>query len=213
VSSLQEERFKFDETLTGFKWLGHRALELQQAGFTPLFAFEEAIGFMFSPSPGSIKDKDGVAAAAVFAEMAADLKQWGIGVAQHLQSLRELYGYFETRSSYFTSDKPADIRAVFERLRQGGNYPKVHLSFLLILKPKQKDRQRKVCLNTHACNWCAHAKHLMQSTVSVKSAHTTARALVLVSAKFLHLQGKMFLVQCRWLAWQLTMSVHVLCSQ
>ncbi len=45
---MQEERFKFDETLTGFKWLGHRALELQQAGFTPLFAFEEAIGFMFA---------------------------------------------------------------------------------------------------------------------------------------------------------------------
>ncbi|KAA6429978.1 MAG: phosphoglucomutase 2 [Trebouxia sp. A1-2] len=55
----QEERFKFDETLTGFKWLGHRALELQQAGFTPLFAFEEAIGFMFAGAPGSIKDKDG----------------------------------------------------------------------------------------------------------------------------------------------------------
>lgn len=120
----QEERFKFDETLTGFKWLGHRALELQQAGFTPLFAFEEAIGFMFAGPPGSIKDKDGVAAAAVFAEMAADLNQWGITVAQHLQSLRDLYGYFETRSSYFTSDKPADIQAVFQRLRHEGNYPK-----------------------------------------------------------------------------------------
>ncbi|DBA82022.1 TPA: hypothetical protein ACH3X1_007720 [Trebouxia sp. C0004] len=120
----QEERFKFDETLTGFKWLGHRALELQQAGFTPLFAFEEAIGFMFGGAPGSIKDKDGVAAAAVFAEMAADLNHWGISVAQHLQSLRDLYGYFETRSSYFTSDRPADIRAVFQRLRHEGNYPK-----------------------------------------------------------------------------------------
>ena len=105
--------------------MGHRALELQQAGFTPLFAFEEAIGFMFGGTPSSIKDKDGVAAAAVFAEMAADLNQWGISVAQHLGSLRDLYGYFEVRSSYFTSDKPADIRAVFERLRYEGNYLKV----------------------------------------------------------------------------------------
>ena len=80
---------------------------------------------MFAGPTGSIKDKDGVAAAAVFAEMAADLKQWGINVAQHLESLGDLYGYFETRSGYFTSDKPADIRAVFERLREGGNYPKV----------------------------------------------------------------------------------------
>ena len=126
---MQEERFNFDETLTGFKWLGHRAVELQQAGFTPIFAFEEAIGYMFAGSPGSIKDKDGIAAAAVFAEMAADLGQWGITVAQHLQSLRDLYGFFEVRASYFTSDKPADIRAVFERLCQDGNYPKVYISF------------------------------------------------------------------------------------
>ena len=80
---------------------------------------------MFGGAPGSVKDKDGIAAAVVFAEMAADLQQWGIGVAQHLESLKELYGFFETRASYFTSDKPADIRAVFARLRQDGNYPKV----------------------------------------------------------------------------------------
>lgn len=129
---MQEERFNFDETLTGFKWLGHRALELQQAGFTPIFAFEEAIGYMFASSPGSIKDKDGIAAAAVFAEMAADLGQWGISVAQHLESLKELYGFFEVRASYFISDKPADIRAVFERLRQDGNYPKVGGNALLL---------------------------------------------------------------------------------
>ena len=126
---LQEEGFKFDETLTGFKWLGHRALELQQTGSTPLFAFEEAIGFMFAPNLNSIKDKDGVAAAAIFAEMAADLQQWELTVAQQLDTLRDLYGYFETRSNYFTSDKPADIRAVFERLRSNGTYLKVKCCF------------------------------------------------------------------------------------
>ena len=41
------EGFEFWETLTGFKWLGNMALELEQRGPTPLFAFEEAIGFMF----------------------------------------------------------------------------------------------------------------------------------------------------------------------
>jgi phosphomannomutase len=28
------EGFRFEETLTGFKWLGNRALQLQQEGFT-----------------------------------------------------------------------------------------------------------------------------------------------------------------------------------
>lgn len=39
------EGFRFDETLTGFKWLGNRALELKQKeGLEVVFAYEEAIG-------------------------------------------------------------------------------------------------------------------------------------------------------------------------
>lgn len=37
---------RFEETLTGFKWLGNRACELKNEGVEVLFAFEEAIGFM-----------------------------------------------------------------------------------------------------------------------------------------------------------------------
>ena len=51
---MQEEGFHYEETLTGFKWLGHRALELQQQGFHALFAFEEAIGFMLGTA---VRDK------------------------------------------------------------------------------------------------------------------------------------------------------------
>ena len=51
---LQEEGFHYEETLTGFKWLGNRALELQQQGFHVLFAFEEAIGFMLGTA---VRDK------------------------------------------------------------------------------------------------------------------------------------------------------------
>lgn len=46
------EGFRFVETLTGFKWLGSTALELERSqeqggeGLVALFAFEEAIGFM-----------------------------------------------------------------------------------------------------------------------------------------------------------------------
>jgi phosphoglucomutase len=42
------EGFVWAETLTGFKWLGNVATQLQQQrGLEVLFAFEEAIGFMF----------------------------------------------------------------------------------------------------------------------------------------------------------------------
>ena len=53
--------FKFEETLTGFKWLGNRSIELRAQGYDVLFSFEEAIGFCVGDV---VADKDGVLAAA-----------------------------------------------------------------------------------------------------------------------------------------------------
>jgi len=47
--------------------MGNATDDLRRAGKTVLFAFEEAIGFCIGDL---VKDKDGVCAAAVFAEMA-----------------------------------------------------------------------------------------------------------------------------------------------
>jgi phosphomannomutase len=73
------EGFTFEETLTGFKWMGSRTEELRAAGGTLLFSYEEAIGFCIGDV---VKDKDGVIAAAVFLELAAALRvrgeaRWG----------------------------------------------------------------------------------------------------------------------------------------
>ena len=46
-SMAAKEGFHFQETLTGFKWLGNVAEQLTGEGYEVLFAFEEAIGFMF----------------------------------------------------------------------------------------------------------------------------------------------------------------------
>lgn len=53
----RKEGFAFRETLTGFKWIGNELQKLEDEGFTPLFAYEEAIGFA---NGTTIKDKDGV---------------------------------------------------------------------------------------------------------------------------------------------------------
>lgn len=47
------EGFRFEQTLTGFKWLGNIAKQRQAQGLKVLFAFEEAIGFMF-PDVGMV---------------------------------------------------------------------------------------------------------------------------------------------------------------
>ena len=47
------EGFKFEQTLTGFKWVGNIAKARQAQGLKVLFAVEEAIGFMF-PDVGMV---------------------------------------------------------------------------------------------------------------------------------------------------------------
>lgn len=61
----------FQETLTGFKWMGNKAHELEQDGQHVLLAFEEAIGFMDGTH---VLDKDGVTAAIRMAELVAYLE-------------------------------------------------------------------------------------------------------------------------------------------
>lgn len=109
------EGLHFEETLTGFKWLGNRARELEEEGMTVLFCFEEAIGFSFNFA--LTPDKDGVAAAAVFNEMAAALDaERGVTVREHLASLYERYGTFANRQGYVVRD-PAANADLFAKLR------------------------------------------------------------------------------------------------
>ena len=57
---------RLEVTLTGFKWIVGRALELERAGFRFVLGFEEAIGYCIGDL---VRDKDGIAAAAHVARM------------------------------------------------------------------------------------------------------------------------------------------------
>ncbi|XP_070805307.1 phosphopentomutase isoform X2 [Pituophis catenifer annectens] len=119
-----KEGFHFEETLTGFKWMGNRAKELMDQGKNVLFAFEEAIGYMCSPV---VLDKDGVSAAVITAEMASFLATKNVTLSQQLKNIYTEYGYHITKSSYFICHDQKIITALFEKLRnyEGKNtYPK-----------------------------------------------------------------------------------------
>ena len=85
-SMAEKEGFHHEETLTGFKWMGNKSLDLEQKGYTAPYAFEEAIGYMFSDI---VRDKDGIAAAAVFLRVVLDLYESGRTVLELLESLYE----------------------------------------------------------------------------------------------------------------------------
>ncbi|MCJ1392405.1 Phosphoglucomutase-3 [Xylographa bjoerkii] len=102
------EGFIVEETLTGFKWLGNRAMEL---GDRVIYAYEEALGYML---PGIVHDKDGVAAAILFLEACS---RWQSPWSK-LQELYEKYGYFETRNTYWRCDDHEVVDSVFAKIRQ-----------------------------------------------------------------------------------------------
>lgn len=114
ASMARIEGFAFEETLTGFKWLGNRAQALEQQGYHAAYAFEEAIGYMFSPL---VQDKDGIAAAVVFISALRDWSSAGQTPYQKLQELYGKYGYFKTANSYFVSRDAALTRKVFADIR------------------------------------------------------------------------------------------------
>ncbi|KAF9027123.1 hypothetical protein BDZ89DRAFT_987490 [Hymenopellis radicata] len=108
------EGFKFTECLTGFKYIGNAALSLVEEGYEVPFGYEEAIGYMFG---SDIRDKDGVHASVVFAQLVESLHLEKKTVKSHLDDLYKRYGYFVTRNSYFICNEAPVIARIFARLR------------------------------------------------------------------------------------------------
>jgi phosphomannomutase len=135
-----KEGFRFEETLTGFKWIGSVAEKFIKEGYHFLFGYEEAIGFMV----GDIcLDKDGIRGIAVFAEMAAQLQLQNLTCNQHLIQIYQKYplpsslffpppdsffpplfflryGYYVTCNKYFFCYDPEVMRTIFQRVRRLG---------------------------------------------------------------------------------------------
>jgi phosphoglucomutase len=118
----EHEGFHFAETLTGFKWIGNKALELDAAGYDSRFGFEESIGYMI---PGLVKDKDGIAAASLFLAAVARWRKQGHSPWEVLQHLCKKYGHFEEANTYLISPSPAITSMVFSSIRALGTpFPK-----------------------------------------------------------------------------------------
>lgn len=113
--------FAAEETLTGFKWLGNRSLELERKGWKVHFAYEEALGYMF---PEIVHDKDGIAAAVIFLRAC---KSWpSCSPWAKLQVLYRQLGYFHTINTYWRSPDMTATSAVFDQVRRIGNpYPRL----------------------------------------------------------------------------------------
>jgi len=110
---------KYDEVLTGFKWIANRAMERKtQSGDRFVFGFEEALGYTVGEL---VRDKDGISAAVVFAELTAVLRTKKTTVLAHLESLYRRYGLFVSSQVNLTRkgvEGLAELKAIMQGLRE-----------------------------------------------------------------------------------------------
>ena len=90
----------YDETLTGFKWIANRALEREpKEGVRFVMGYEEALGY----TVGTVaRDKDGVGAALVVADLAAWCKSRGLTLFGYLEEVQRQHGLFVAVQANFT---------------------------------------------------------------------------------------------------------------
>ena len=80
----------YAETLTGFKWIA-RAADGRRERL--LFGYEEALGYAVCDE---VRDKDGMSAAALIVQLAADLRQQGSSLLERLDELHRRHGVHAT---------------------------------------------------------------------------------------------------------------------
>ena len=108
----------WEEVLTGFKWIANRSLELATEGYELVLGYEEALGYSVSTV---VRDKDGVSAALVCADMAAYYKSKGLTLLDVLDLLARRHGLFLSRQVSVTmkgADGATEIAAIMERVRK-----------------------------------------------------------------------------------------------
>ena len=98
---------RHEETLTGFKWIS------RVAGLR--YGYEEAIGYCVDPH--QVRDKDGISAALMLAEMAAGLRAQGRGLVDVLDDLSVTHGVHATDAFSVRVDDLSLIGTLMSGLR------------------------------------------------------------------------------------------------
>lgn len=117
--------FSFIDTLTGFKWIGNKAIELKNGKKHVPFAYEEAIGYMF----GLVNDKDGISAAVMWLQL---YEAWFANKSNYdpidkLEEGYQKYGWYRELNGYYKLNDLSITQKIFEgtirKSFEGRDYP------------------------------------------------------------------------------------------
>ncbi|HXN34019.1 MAG TPA: phospho-sugar mutase [Polyangiaceae bacterium] len=107
----------YEETLTGFKWIANRAIELGREGYEFVFGYEEALGYAVGDV---VYDKDGISAAVLVAELASVLRERGGTLGGQLDVIARRWGAYASTQFALTRTGASGLaatRAMMDRLR------------------------------------------------------------------------------------------------
>ncbi|MET9481490.1 phospho-sugar mutase [Streptomyces sp. NPDC006638] len=107
----------YEETLTGFKWIA-RVEGLR-------YGYEEALGYCVDPA--GVRDKDGITAALLVAELASELKSEGRTLTDLLDDLALAHGLHATDQ---LSVRVTDLSLITDAMRRLREHPPVALAGL-----------------------------------------------------------------------------------
>lgn len=106
-----------EPTLTGFKWICNAAMDLEaRDGRRFVFGYEEALGYSVGTT---VRDKDGISAAVVFADLVAQLRADGASVLDRLTALYRRHGLWVSHQHSVVrpgSEGLAEIAAAMQRI-------------------------------------------------------------------------------------------------
>jgi len=116
-------------TLTGFKWILQRALELEAQGMQLVLGFEEALGYCVGDL---VRDKDGIAAAAHVAQMARWHAANGCTLQRALEDLYVRHGLWKSRQVSIALSDHAQAQQVQRQLTQLRRKPPSQIAGLTV---------------------------------------------------------------------------------
>ncbi|HEX7665794.1 MAG TPA: phospho-sugar mutase [Polyangiaceae bacterium] len=109
---------RFESTLTGFKWIANRAMQLEHdENLSFVFGYEEALGYTVGDV---VRDKDGISAAVIAAEMTAVLREQGKTILDELEAISRRFGLWVSEQVSMTKKGASgaeEIRAMMGKLR------------------------------------------------------------------------------------------------
>jgi len=109
----------YRETLTGFKWIGNAAMDYERdTGGRFVVGYEEALGYSVGPL---VRDKDGISACVIFAELTVWNRGKKRSVLDHLDDIYRRVGLFVTEQVSITkqgSEGLSQIKGAMTRFRR-----------------------------------------------------------------------------------------------